>query len=258
MAHNGRIPYDASLSNGNGEHDIPDIVIRRLPIYVRTLKAIEATGVATVSSDDLAEQIGVTAAQIRRDLSYFGKFGKQGKGYSVSTLVSEIERILNLDRQWDVALIGYGHLGQAIAAYKGFDSTSFRISAIFDRNPKHLGTMSEAGATVLPDSEISRVVREQGIRLGIVAVPASAAQDVTDALIAGGVTAILNYAPVILRVPDGVWVREVDPTSAMQSMTYYLTNHTGRDNDLMSVPSPDDEFEDAEAATNKSVEAADG
>lgn len=253
MAHNGRIPRDATFSIASGEHDIPDIVIRRLPIYVRTLKAIEETGIATVSSDDLAEQIGVTAAQIRRDLSYFGKFGKQGKGYDVSTLVSEIERILNLDRQWDVALIGYGHLGQAIAAYKGFDSSSFRISAIFDRHPKHFGTFSDDGVCVLPDTEISRVVREQSIRLGIVAVPASAAQEVTDALVEGGVTAILNYAPVILRVPAGVWVREVDPTSAMQSMTYYLTDHSTGDDDLLPDLTPDDE-----ATNGKSVEAADG
>ncbi len=256
MAHNGRVPHDASIGIDAGEHDIPDIVIRRLPIYVRTLKAIEATGIATVSSDDLADQIGVTAAQIRRDLSYFGKFGKQGKGYDVATLVAEIERILNLDRQWDVALIGYGHLGQAIAAYKGFDKSSFRISAIFDRNPKHIGAISEEGACVLSDTEISRIVREQGIRLGIVAVPASAAQEVTDALVAGGVTAILNYAPVILRVPDGVWVREVDPTSAMQSMTYYLTNHSGSDDDdSVHVMSPSD---DSDTSVPSSVEAADG
>ena len=255
MAHNGRVPHDAAIGIGSDGHDIPDIVIRRLPIYVRTLKAIEATGIATVSSDDLAEQIGVTAAQIRRDLSYFGKFGKQGKGYDVATLVAEIEHILNLDHQWDVALIGYGHLGQAIAAYKGFDKSSFRISAIFDRNPRHIGTISEEGAYVLADSEIARVVREQHIRLGIVAVPASAAQEVTDALVAGGVTAILNYAPVILRVPDGVWVREVDPTSAMQSMTYYLTSGTGNDDDeLHHVMSPNS---DSETSDSKSVEAAD-
>ncbi len=261
MAQNGRLSFDASTRVDTGDHDIPDIVIRRLPIYVRTLKAIEATGIATVSSDDLADQIGVTAAQIRRDLSYFGKFGKQGKGYDVLTLVAEIERILNLDRQWDVALIGYGHLGQAIAAYKGFDSTSFRICAIFDRNPKHVGTVSQDGTIVQPDSEISRVVREQDIRLGIVAVPASAAQEVTDALIAGGVTAILNYAPVILRVPDGVWVREVDPTSAMQSMTYYLADNNRADNDDLVPSMASDEGRDrsdvAQAERN-SIEAANG
>jgi len=252
MAHNGRAPHRVANGHDTDEHEIPDIVIRRLPIYVRTLKAIEATGIATVSSDELAEQIGVTAAQIRRDLSYFGKFGKQGKGYDVSTLVAEIEHILNLDRLWDVALIGYGHLGQAIAAYKGFDKSSFQISAIFDRNPKHIGEYSEDGVCVQPDSEISRVVSERRIRLGIIAVPASAAQEVSDALVAGGVTAILNYAPVILRVPDGVWVREVDPTSAMQSMTYYITN--GDNDEPFPMLSPDDE--DAVAA--KSVEAADG
>lgn len=256
MAHNGRVPNGviSNDSTGSHAHDIPDIVIRRLPIYVRTLKAIESSGIATVSSDDLAEQIGVTAAQIRRDLSYFGKFGKQGKGYDVTTLVAEIQRILNLDRQWDVALIGYGHLGQAIAAYKGFDASSFRISAIFDRNPKHIGTCSDDGIYVLPDTEISRVVREQHIRLGIVAVPAAAAQQVADALVAGGVTAILNYAPAILRVPDGVWVREVDPTGAMQSMTYYISNHNDpSDDDVLSrLP------HDADDPHTKSVEAADG
>lgn len=255
MAHNGRVPHDTAISIGAGNHDIPDIVIRRLPIYVRTLKAIDESGITTVSSDDLAEQIGVTAAQIRRDLSYFGKFGKQGKGYDVPTLVGEIEHILNLDRQWDVALIGYGHLGQAIAAYKGFDATAFRISAIFDRHPKHFGELSEDGVPVLPDTEISRVVREKRIRLGIVAVPAASAQEVTDALVAGGVTAILNYAPAILRVPEGVWVREVDPTSAMQSMTYYLVDRTDDDDDRISVLSPDI---DDETSNGKSIEAADG
>jgi redox-sensing transcriptional repressor len=242
MVSNGRHPQH--------EHEIPDIVIRRLPIYVRTLKHIGDAGIATVSSDDLAEQIGVTAAQIRRDLSYFGKFGKQGKGYDVETLVAEIQRILNLDRRWDVALIGFGHLGQAIAAYRGFEPSSFRIAAIFDRNPERIGSTTADGILVLPDTDITRVVRERGIRLAIVAVPATAAQDVTNALVDGGVAAILNYAPVILRVPDGVWVREVDPTSAMQSMTYYLT---ADQRDPLPTIGPDGD--DARA---KAVEAADG
>jgi redox-sensing transcriptional repressor len=229
------------------QHEIPDIVIRRLPIYVRTLKHIEAVGIATVSSDDLADQIGVTAAQIRRDLSYFGKFGKQGKGYDVSTLVAEIQRILNLDRQWDVALIGFGHLGQAIAAYRGFEASSFRIAAIFDRNPERVGSIAAGDVCVLPQTEIVRVVRELGIRMGIVAVPADAAQEVTNQLIDGGVQAILNYAPVILRVPDSVWIREIDPTSAMQSMTYYLSDP----GDTLPTIEPD-------GRTPKTVEAADG
>jgi redox-sensing transcriptional repressor len=232
------------LSN---HHEIPDIVIRRLPIYVRTLKHIESQGIATVSSDELAGAIGVTAAQIRRDLSYFGKFGKQGRGYEVVTLAAEILRILNLDRRWDVALVGFGHLGQAIAAYKGFEPSSFRIAAIFDRNPSHYGAQTDDGVCVLPDSEITGVVRELGIRLGIVAVPGDAAQDVTDALVAGGVSAILNYAPVILRVPENVWIREIDPTGAMQSMTYYLADH----DDPLPTIEPDDH-------PRTTVEAADG
>jgi redox-sensing transcriptional repressor len=241
--HNGELQDDGELHD---PHEIPDIVIRRLPIYVRTLQHIEASGIATVSSDDLAEHIGVTAAQIRRDLSYFGKFGKQGKGYEVSNLVAEIRRILNLDRQWDVALIGFGHLGQAIAAYRGFEASSFRIAAIFDRNPERVGTLSDSGVCVMPQADISRVVREMGIRMGIVAVPASAAQEVTNQLVAGGVSAILNYAPVILRVPNNVWIREIDPTGAMQSMTYYLSAPS----DPPTTIGPD--------GSPQTVEAADG
>lgn len=113
---------------------IPDIVIRRLPIYGRALHHLLSAGAETVSSDELASRIGVTAAQIRRDLSYFGRFGKQGKGYDVAMLIEEIHKILNLDRQWSVALVGFGNLGRAIADYRGFESTSFRITAIFDRD----------------------------------------------------------------------------------------------------------------------------
>lgn len=232
-----------------GPHDIPDIVIRRLPIYVRTLRTIADSGVANVSSDELAELIGVTAAQIRRDLSYFGKFGKQGKGYEVAMLVDEIRRILNLDRRWDVALVGYGHLGQAIAAYKGFEPYSFRIAAIFDRNPERIGTYDDNGVQIMSDADITPVVRQLGIRLGIVAVPAEAAQEVANALVAGGVGAILNYAPAILRVPPDVWVREIDPTGAMQSMTYYLADG--------AAPAPDD-HEESDEEHPRAAEAADG
>lgn len=201
---------------------IPDIVIRRLPIYCRTLRHLLADGAETVSSDELAERIGVTAAQIRRDLSYFGRFGKQGKGYDVALLIEEIYRILNLDRAWDVALVGFGNLGQAIADYRGFEASSFRIAAIFDQDPAVVGLRNARGVLVQPESEISASVQALGIKMGVVAVPAGSAQAVADQLVEGGVRAILNYAPVTLKTPADVWVREIDPTGAMQSMTYYL------------------------------------
>src|SRR3954451_5046496 len=129
--------------------DIPGIVIRRLPIYARSLQYLSGEGVTTVSSSELGARIGVTAAQIRRDLSYFGKFGKQGKGYDVEHLATAIGGILNLDRQWDVALVGFGNLGHAILSYRGFLPSSFRIAAIFDRNPENVGQRVD-GLTVLP------------------------------------------------------------------------------------------------------------
>lgn len=202
---------------------IPDVVIRRLPLYVRTLQAlVEETGSQSISSDQLADALGVSGAQIRRDLSYFGRFGKQGKGYDAGRLVAEINHILRLDRDWDVALVGFGNLGRAIAQYGGFVPSTFRIRAVFDRNPERIG--SQVGElTIQRETEIARSVRDLGIRIGIVAVPQASAQAVTDALVEGGVEAILNYAPIHLRTPENVTVREVDPVGAMQSMTYYLS-----------------------------------
>jgi len=200
---------------------IPDIVIRRLPVYVRTLRDLSGHGAASISSDELAKHIGVTAAQIRRDLSYFGRFGKQGKGYDTAYLADTIAGILGLDRQWDVALAGLGNLGRAIVRYRGFARSSFNIVVLFDHFAERVG--EEIGdLTVLSDNEITPVIRDRGISIGIVAVPAAEAQRVTDQMVAGGVQAILNYAPVVLKVPPGVTVREIDPVSALQSMTYYL------------------------------------
>ena len=201
--------------------EIPDIVIRRLPVYLRTLRRMRDLGIQSVSSEELGARIGVTAAQIRRDLSYFGRFGKQGKGYDVAVLTDGIQRVLKLDSCWPVALVGFGQLGRAIAHYRGFETNSFRISAIFARNREHVGDQVN-GVVVMHEARMPVVIPELGIRIGIIAVPAENAQDVADRLVESGVGAILNYAPIILRVPDTVRVREIDPTGALQSLTYYL------------------------------------
>ncbi len=213
-----------TLRPGGGavlDDTIPDIVIRRLPVYVRTLRELQSRGATSISSDELAEQIGVTAAQIRRDLSYFGRFGKQGKGYDAERLAETIAKILRLDRQWDVALAGFGNLGQAIVHFHGFVPASFNIAAIFDRNADAIGR-DVNGVIIRGADDVTEEVARLGIKMGIIAVPAAAAQAITDAMIDGGVDAILNYAPVVLKTPARVTVREVDPVSAMQSMTYYL------------------------------------
>jgi redox-sensing transcriptional repressor len=207
------------------EAEIPDVVIRRLPIYVRTLQSLlEQTQSESVSSDQLAAAIGVSGAQIRRDLSYFGRFGKQGKGYDARRLVEEINRILRLDQTWDVALVGYGNLGRAIAQYGGFVPSTFRIACIFDRNEERIGQIVH-DLKIQRDTQITQSVRELGIKIGIIAVPQASAQVVADALIEGGIEAILNYAPCHLRTPESVTVRDVDPVGSMQSMTYYLSNN---------------------------------
>jgi redox-sensing transcriptional repressor len=204
-----------------GSEDIPDIVIRRLPIYVRTLKSLTDDGIHSVSSEALASMIGVTAAQIRRDLSYFGKFGKQGKGYDIAYLSGAIEHILKLDRQWPMVLVGMGRLGHAIASYRGFSRSSFTIVGLFDSDEDKVGGRVNE-FLIQPISDVVDVMRDQGIRVGIIATPRVEAQEAADLLVEGGAEAILNYAPVILRVPENVTVREIDPVSALQSMTYYI------------------------------------
>ncbi|MEI6045792.1 MAG: redox-sensing transcriptional repressor Rex [Chloroflexota bacterium] len=201
--------------------DIPDIVIRRLPIYARSLSYLASEGVTTVSSSELGSRIGVTAAQIRRDLSYFGEFGKQGKGYNVQFLLNQIRDILHLEQQWGVALVGIGHLGKAIVHYGGFKDKGFEIVALFDSDPSKIGSELD-GHKVYHYSEIPQVVKEMGLEVAIVAVPARSAQEVVDLLVEADIKAILNYAPITVQVPPDVRTRNIDPVGALQSMTYYL------------------------------------
>jgi redox-sensing transcriptional repressor len=199
----------------------PDVVISRLPLYARSLRYLLQEGMTSVSSQELGDRINVTAAQIRKDLSYFGEFGKQGIGYDVEKLLAQIEDILGLTHEWSVALVGIGHLGEAIARYEGFRSQGISIVALFDSSPEKIGTMIN-GLTIAGDDQIAATCRDNDVRLAIIAVPASRAQEVADKLIAAGVRAILNYAPVVIQVPDGVWVRNIDPVGLLHSMTYYL------------------------------------
>ena len=199
----------------------PDVVIRRLPLYARSLRYLLQEGITSVSSQELGDRINVTAAQIRKDLSYFGEFGKQGIGYDVEKLLDQIERILGLNQEWPVALIGIGHLGEAIARYEGFRRQGIRIVALFDSDPAKIG-IEVNGLPIMDYAQIPTTLRDQAIRLAILAVPASRAQEVTDMLVAAGVRAILNYAPVIIQVPENVWVRHIDPVATLHSMTYYL------------------------------------
>jgi redox-sensing transcriptional repressor len=201
--------------------DIPDVVIDRLPIYARALKLLERDGCEVVNSYELGAQLGVTPAQIRKDLSYFGRFGKQGRGYNVHRLLAELRQILGLEQQWTLALVGVGNLGRAILTYAGFAPEGFYIVEAFDASPDIVG--QRVGQVVVRDvKEIAEVLHRSPVDIGIVAVPAGAAQEVIDTLVAGGIRAILNYAPIAARVHHGVHMRYIDPVLALQSMTFYL------------------------------------
>ena len=201
--------------------EIPEVVIERLPVYARALAALQARGLEVVSSQDLGDQLGVTPAQIRKDLSYFGRFGKQGRGYNVNRLMDELRAILGLDRQWRMVLIGVGALGRAILHYGGFGPQGFHVIEAFDASPDQIG--EEVGSLRVRDiAELPDVLRTTHIDIGIVAVPGPRAQEVIDTLVAGGVKAILNYAPIAPQAPPGVHVRQIDPVLSLQSMTYYL------------------------------------
>lgn len=209
---------------------IPEVVVRRLPIYARALAYLAQQGVAVISSLDLGRQLGVTPAQIRKDLSYFGEFGKQGTGYDVVSLMQEIRSILGLNREWRMAIVGIGRLGRAIAGYPGFQTEGFRVVALFDSDPAKQGTKI-GGLTVWSMDQLGEIVTKEGVHIGIVAVPAPEGQRVIDRLVAAGVTGLLNYAPISVTVPPHVRVHDVDPVVALQSMTYFLKHSEGHDRD---------------------------
>jgi redox-sensing transcriptional repressor len=201
--------------------EIPDVVIDRLPIYARALSSLERSGRDVVSSQELGAQLGVTPAQIRKDLSYFGRFGKQGRGYNVKRLLEELHQILGLDRSWRMVVVGVGQLGHAVLSYGGFAPQGFNIIEAFDADPEVVGK-SIGDLTIKPVSEMRATLTGQNIDIGIVAVPAASAQQVIDGLVESGVKAILNYAPIAPFVPKHVHVKDIDPVLSLQSMTFYL------------------------------------
>jgi len=203
--------------------EIPDIVIGRLPIYLRELTRLaEDEGKINTSSHELGKRLGISSAQIRKDLSHFGEFGKQGTGYHIKYLIEQLRDILHLTKEWDVVLVGAGYLGHAIAHYHGFLYRGFRISWIFDNNPDKIGEQMDE-LIVQDVKDLEKVVSANNVQVAIIVVPANQAQEITDRLVAVGVRSILSYAPIHLNVPPGVEISYSDPVVQLQRMTYYLS-----------------------------------
>lgn len=200
---------------------IPDIVVGRLPLYLRSLQRMSQEGRKVTSSQELGERLGISAAQIRKDLSQFGEFGKQGTGYQIGFLMEQLSQILHVDRVWDMAVIGAGDVGHAVTQYQGFSDRGFRVTMIFDKDPIKIGTQIN-GFVVQDTANMEKVIQENGLKIAMIAVPAEAAQKVADQLVEAGVCAILNYAPISLNVPVDVRVQYIDPAIHLQRMTYYI------------------------------------
>jgi len=200
---------------------VPDIVVGRLPLYLRALGQMKAEGNTVTSSHELARRLGISSAQIRKDLSQFGEFGKQGTGYNIAFLQEQIQRILGVDRTWDVAVVGIGDLGRALAHYAGFLQRGFQICALYDNDPAKIG-QKVRDLTIQSMDVMGVDIRRKNIRIAMLAVPLSFAQEVADELIKAGVVAILNYAPTSIKAPEGVRVQQIDPALHLQHMTYYI------------------------------------
>ncbi len=200
---------------------IPDIIIGRLPVYLRALQRLADKGVQTTSSQELGEIIGISAAQIRKDISQFGEFGKQGTGYSIAFLIERLRAILQVDRAWDMAVVGMGDIGHALARYNGFSNRGFRVVMVFDNDPRKIGE-TVGGFEVFSTESMVEKIKQNRIKIAVLTVPATVAQETADQLVKAGVKAILNYAPISLAVPDDVHVQYIDPVTHLQRMTYYL------------------------------------
>jgi redox-sensing transcriptional repressor len=208
------------LTAGAAERGIPDATVARLPVYLRALTTLADQGIDVCSSHQLASAAGVNPAKLRKDLSYLGSYGTRGVGYDVEYLRYQIARELGQTQDWDVVIVGVGHLGSALSTYRGFTTRGIRIAALIDTDPKRIGT-EVGGITVEPLTHLSKIVRKRHIAIAVIATPAEAAQQVADALVAAGVTSILNFAPAIVTVPDGVDVRKVDLSIELQILAYH-------------------------------------
>jgi redox-sensing transcriptional repressor len=206
----------------HSEAHIPEGVIERLPVYLNILLQLRQGGSTTVSSATLGDLARINPAQIRRDLTHFGSFGRRGIGYDVQTLIDRIQRILGSDHVHRLVLIGAGNLGSAIASYGGLSKHGFMVTAIFDNDPGRIGGRI-GELTVMDMRDLERVVKEQGISIGVVAVPPAAAQAVTDRIAAAGIRVVLNYTPVVVQVPEGVTLHNTDPVQELLHTLYYLS-----------------------------------
>jgi redox-sensing transcriptional repressor len=219
-------PLSTTNRNGkstsvSGKGGIPDIVIGRLPIYLRTLELLASHGQEVTSSQELGERLGISSAQIRKDLSHFGEFGKQGTGYNIAYLCKQLAKILKVDCIWPVVLVGAGHLGHALACYSGFENRGFRIVAVFDSDPTKVGQKLGTVAVEHMDN-LQATIQKYNCQIATMAVPAHAAQYVADMLVNAGIKSILCYAPITLHVPKQIRVEYIDPVIHFQHMTFYL------------------------------------
>jgi redox-sensing transcriptional repressor len=199
---------------------IPEATVGRLPVYLRALVEIAETGAITISSEILAEAAGVNSAKVRKDLSHLGSYGTRGVGYDVAYLIHQVRRELGLTQHWPIVIVGVGNLGHALANYRGFAERGFRTAALVDADEAKVGERV-GGLVVRRVDDLPEVVHEHEAAIGVIATPAAAAQDVADRLVAAGVRSILNFAPAVISVPDGVSVRKVDLAIELQILAYY-------------------------------------
>lgn len=227
-----RQPRLARQGRSSWAAGIPDVTVARLPIYLRALTTFAEEGVATVSSDELATAAGVGSAKLRKDLSHLGSYGTRGVGYDVEYLVYQISRELGLTQDWRVVIVGAGNLGHALANYGGFASRGFTVVALLDAADTLIGE-EIAGLRVSSIDDLERIVAVAGAHIGVVATPADSAQAVCDRLVTAGVTSVLNFAPCVLDVPEGVMVRKVDLSTELQILAFHeqrrLTSDPGCD-----------------------------
>ncbi len=210
----------SSRTSTEATRDIPEATVARLPVYLRALITLAEAGTTTCSSEELAQAAGVNSAKLRKDLSYLGSYGTRGVGYDVDYLRHQIAREMGVTQDWPVVIVGIGNLGHALANYSGFRSRGFRVVALFDADPDRQDEVV-AGVDVRPFDDLEAIVTDHGVAIGVIATPAAAAQGVADRMVAAGITSVLNFAPTVLAVPEGVDVRKVDLSIELQILAYH-------------------------------------